>query len=342
MGDRQPDVLAKALEEWAARRAPVLPGLRIDGLSAPGGGRSSETWMVRASWSQGSERQSAKWVLRVQARADQIYQDPSAARQFWVQQRLADTDVPAPKPLWFEADEAFLGAPFYMMEQVEGRTEANDYQSQGVLFEASPAERERMWLSSLERLAALHRLDPAGFDFLAYGQDGDGVEQELRRWDDYAAWAFAALDPSLTRARRWLDDNRPVTAGVGLAWGDARLGNIVFHEGACAALLDFETASLGGAETDLGWWIYYDHAITEGRGVPRLPGLGGRRETIAAWESFSGRKAQAMEWHEVFATWRFALISERAVRLGVAAGRRSAAETGEGNPAVRRLRELVG
>jgi aminoglycoside phosphotransferase (APT) family kinase protein len=337
-----PEALARALERWVAGRLADAPGFRIDSLAAPQGGRSSETWMVRASWSGGAARRTVRWVLRVQARANQIYQDPSVARQFQVMQRLAGSEAPVPQALWLETDPAVIGAPFFLMEHVPGRTEPNLYQTQGVLFEATPAARERMWLSSLAAMAALHRTDPTDFSFLRYGDSDDGVEQELRRWDDYEAWAQLPGHPVLPRARKWLGDHRPKTSGQGLAWGDARLGNVVFRDDRCVALLDWETASLAGAETDLGWWLYYDHAITEGRGVPRLAGVGGRDATLAAWESFAGRKAQAMEWHEVFATWRFALISERAVALGVAAGRRSPADAGEGNPAIRRLLQLVG
>jgi len=342
MSARDVEVTAGALEAWAAERLGDYPALRIESLATPPGGRSSETWVVRASWNDGLGRRERKWVLRVQARANQVYQDPSVSRQFRVLELLDGTEVRAPKPLWLEEDAAVIGAPFFLMEHVEGRTEPNFYQTQGVLFEATPAARERMWLSALEMLATLHRLDPAPFGFLGYGGGDDGVDQELRRWDDYEAWAQSPPHPSVRRARKWLDDNGPVKAGPGPAWGDARLGNVIFRDEACASLLDWETASLGGAETDLGWWIYYDHAITEGAGLPRLDGIGGPAATVAAWEAFAGRKAQAMEWHEVFATWRFALISERAVGLGVAAGRRPAAETGDGNPAIRRLKQLVG
>jgi aminoglycoside phosphotransferase (APT) family kinase protein len=332
--------LARALEAWAGRRLPQLAGLRVESLAAPGGGRSSETWLVRVSW-QG--RREARWVLRVQAKANQIYQDPSVSRQFRVMRQLEQGAVaPVPRVLWLEEDPGVLGAPFFLMEHVEGRTEANFYHAAGVLFEASAAARERMWLSSLVAMARVHRADPEAFGFLGHGDSADAIAQELARWDAYEAWARLPGHRVLPRARAWLERNRPRGAPLGLAWGDARLGNVVFRDDACAALLDWETASLGGAEGDLGWWIYYDHAITEGAGVPRLDGIGGRAATIAAWEDFAGRKAQAMEWHEVFATWRFALISERAVSLAVAAGRRSAEELGDGNPAIRRLVELVG
>ena len=72
-----------------------------------------------------------------------------------------------------------------------------------------------------------------------------------------------------------------------------------------------------------------------------IAGIGGREATIAAWESFAGRKAEAMEWHEAFATWRFAIISERAIALTEAAGQKLPVSSGDGNPAVVRLAQLI-
>jgi aminoglycoside phosphotransferase (APT) family kinase protein len=343
MNTLNPETLARELLHWTSEWLPERSGLRLDSVAAPPGGQSSETWLVRASWSEGEVRHGARWVLRVEQQANRIYQDSSVERQFRILELLGQAGgVPVPKVLRLERDASVIGAPFFLMEHVEGRTETNSYHSSGVLFEATAAARECMWLSTLEALARLHRTDSAPFRFLGYGESCDGVAQELARWDAYEAWARLPVHRVLQRARKWLADNRPTTAGVGLAWGDARLGNVIFRNDACAALLDWETASLGGAETDLGWWIYFDHAITEGCGVPRLEGIGGREATIAAWEGFAGRKVHAIEWHEVFATWRFALIRERAVALGVASGRRSAAELGDNNPAIRRLKQLVG
>jgi len=146
----------------------------------------------------------------------------------------------------------------------------------------------------------------------------------------------------LTRARAWLDDYLPAERPTGLAWGDSRLGNMIFRDNKCVAVLDWETASLGGAETDLGWWLYFDWWVTEGTGVSRLDGIGDGPATVAAWERFAGRPAQAMEWHEMFGTYRFAIISERAIALTAAAGGTMPVGGGDSNPAIVRLRQLLG
>lgn len=315
--------------------------VRIRDLARADGGHSSETWLIDAL----HDGRPARWVLRIEPRGHQIYEDASIERQYRMARTLrAHSDLPVPAALLFEPDDSVIGAPFYIMERVEGTAPPGSYHAEGILADSAPAAREALWLESVALLAKLHALDTGPFAFLGYGDANaaaDGVTQELARWDSYLRWTRLSQSPLLDRARLWLEDHRPAAKGLGLAWGDARVGNMLYADRRCTAMLDCETASLGGAETDLGWWIFYDEMMTDGVGVPRLPGIGDRAATIAAWEHFAGRRADAMEWHILFGAYRFALISEYAVALAVAAGRYPASAAQQGNPAVRRLEQLL-
>jgi aminoglycoside phosphotransferase (APT) family kinase protein len=340
---RDPAMLHSAVLAWIRARLQAAETIVLAPLTAPDAGSSSETLMMDVSIHAHGATSLMHWVLRIQATTHQVYQDPAVERQYRVLDVLVQaSNVPVPHVLWFEPDASILGAPFFVMERVDGIVPCEMYHSRGVLAEASPREREAMWLSAIEALAGIHRVDTSLLPFLDRPELGSsGLDQEISAWDQYVDWAHTPPHPTLLRGRRWLADHAPPLRATGLAWGDARLGNIVFHDNRCVALLDWETVSLGCAETDLGWWIYYDWAITEGAGVPRLAGIGGRAETIAIWEGCSGRRAAAMEWHEAFATWRFAIISERAIELAEAAGTKLPVSSGDGNPAIRRLAQLI-
>jgi aminoglycoside phosphotransferase (APT) family kinase protein len=229
------------------------------------------------------------------------------------------------------------------MERIEGEVPAEGHHSAGVLAEAAPKDREAMWLSAIEAMTRIHRVDPVLFPFLNRPELGPtGVDQELAVWDEYRRWAAVKPHPMLDKARQWLADHLPAKRATALAWGDARPGNIVFRDNRCVGLLDWETVSLGGAESDLGWWLFFETAVTETAGVPLLEGIGDHDATIAAWEHFMGRKADSFEWHEVFATFRFAMIYERAVALNAAAGDMATRHGGDANPAIIRLGKLIG
>ena len=341
---RDAESLREPLVGWLRERMPEAREIAVLAVSSPKEGASSETWMVDLAITERGRPRTARWVVRVQATGYQVYQDPAVERQFRVLELLsARSDVPVPKMLWYESDPAVLGSPFFVMERVEGEVPAEGHHSAGVLAQASPADREAMWLSAIEAMTRIHRVDPVLFPFLARPELGEtGVDQELAAWDEYRRWAAVPPHPMIERARRWLDDRMPASKATALAWGDARPGNIVFRDGRCVALLDWETVSLGGAESDLGWWLFFETAVTEAAGVPRLEGIGDHDETVAAWEHFMGRKADSLEWHEVFATFRFAMIYERAVAMNAEAGDTQTRRGGDANPAIIRLGKLIG
>ena len=340
---RDPESVRPVIEDWLRARLPDATRVDLAPLKRPQGGSSSETLFLQPEITEHGVTRREHWVLRIQATGYQVYQDPSVERQHRIMDIVRrHSTAPVPVMLWLEGDSAVLGAPFFVMERIEGQVPDERYHSRGVLFDASPAEREAMWLSGIRAMAAVHRVDPALASFLSRPELGPtGLDQEIAAWDAYLEWAAVNPHPVLNRARRWLADHLPAHRPTGVAWGDARLGNMVFRDGVCRAVLDWETASLGGAETDLGWWLYYDWWITEGTGVPRLDGIGDRTATIAAWEQFAGRKAEAMEWHEMFGTYRFAIISERAIALTAAAGGSMPVNGGDANPAIARLRQLL-
>jgi aminoglycoside phosphotransferase (APT) family kinase protein len=318
---RNPEAIRAGLSTWLRGRLPGAERIELAPLAKAAGG-SSETYFVDAAISEGGAARREAWVLRVEPTEHQIYQDADVGRQFRVLREVAAcTKAPVPQALWHEADAAAIGAPFFLMARVEGALPDPFHHGRGLLAEAAPAQREAMWASAIETLAEIHKAPVEPFGFLGRPELGaSGLDQEIALWDAYVRWTGNPLHPVQERTRRWLDDHAPRERPTGLAWGDARPGNLVFRDARCVAVLDWETASLGGAETDLGWWLFYDWFVTDGCGFPRLEGLGGPAAFLAAWEGAAGRKARDVGWHEVFATWRFSLIRDRAMQLAAAAG----------------------
>jgi aminoglycoside phosphotransferase (APT) family kinase protein len=91
-------------------------------------------------------------------------------------------------------------------------------------------------------------------------------------------------------------------------------------DGTIAALIDWELAALGPPELDLAWWLYFDDLFSRRFGVQRLAGLPDRAESIAIYEAASGRKMRHMEYYDVVAALRMALVAagafDRQVSLG--------------------------
>lgn len=334
------DRVKEAILPWLQSKLPETEIIDLPPLYAPGGGGSSQTLFLSPVLVQRGEQRQQHWVLRVQATDHQVYQDPSVERQYLVMRELANLGtVPMPQMLWYEADPQILGAPFFLMERIDGEVPQAFYHSQGIFPEVIAADREQMWLSAVESLSSIHLTNTESFQFLAHPDLGEtGLDQEIAIWDAYSQWNAVPLTVVQEKTRQWLSDNLPAKRPTGLAWGDARLPNMVFRDKCCQAVIDWETVSLAGAETDLGWWLFFDWYMTDGSGMLRLPGIPGPQTFIATWESYVGRKAQNMEWHEVFATWRYSMIRDRALMLF---GQERPDDFEQTDPALQRLARLI-
>jgi aminoglycoside phosphotransferase (APT) family kinase protein len=85
------------------------------------------------------------------------------------------------------------------------------------------------------------------------------------------------------------------------------------------AVLDWEMVSVGDPVTDLAWWLFLDRHFTQGLSVDNPPGFPARAETVARWEAAVGRPADHLEFYEVFAGLRFAIVMMRIAQLLVEA-----------------------
>jgi aminoglycoside phosphotransferase (APT) family kinase protein len=123
-------------------------------------------------------------------------------------------------------------------------------------------------------------------------------------------------------ALRWLDENRPVSDEPKvLNWGDARVGNIIFSdELAPAGVLDWEMLVLASREQDLAWWLFLMRHHTEGVGLPLPEGIPDRGETIEYYQRATGHELHNLDYYEVLAGTRLAILMVRAAHMMIGAG----------------------
>lgn len=138
--------------------------------------------------------------------------------------------------------------------------------------------------------------------------------RQVTWYDQVFAQNGEPVPPILARTREWLLDHAPTPHHISLCWGDARLGNLLLQGNQVAAVLDWEMACLGDPESDLGWFAHIDWATSVGRSkgaFPRMSGLPDLPRTLARYEQVTGRKVENFHYHEVFATWRLAILFTR-------------------------------
>ena len=188
------------------------------------------------------------------------------------------------------------------------------YTMEGWVIEATPEQQNTMWWSGIDALATVHRTDwraPAWSGCV--GRAAPGIEQQMGYYRRFFDWAGPGLKvPVLESTWRWLVEHQPAETGeIVLSWGDSRIGNMIWDNFECAAVIDWEMASLGQPELDLGWWLYFDRQFSDGLGVPRPAGFGSHEDTIARYSELMGRPMQDLFFYEVFSGFRFAVVMMR-------------------------------
>ena len=108
-----------------------------------------------------------------------------------------------------------------------------------------------------------------------------------------------------------------------LNWGDARVGNILYRDFTPIAVLDWEMATVGPREVDLAWMIFlheFFHDMAVGFGLPGMNDFMQRDSVVVEYEELTGHTVRNLDWFEVYAALRFAIVSIRTSKRGIAYG----------------------
>ncbi len=130
--------------------------------------------------------------------------------------------------------------------------------------------------------------------------------------------------PVIEEAFEWLDANWPADEGdTVISWGDSRIGNMMYDEFTPVAVLDWEMAALGTRGIDVGWMIFIHDFFQDICRVLEMEGMPGfmRSEDVAAvYAEASGVSVPDLEWYEVYAALRHAIVmarvNQRSVHFG--------------------------
>ena len=316
---RDLSTLGAQLSAWLGARLPGATDVCVSNLAYPmGAGQSHETILFDARWMLDGRDQEQGMVVRIKPSAHMVYPDDLFEKQHGLMRLLHEREwAPVAKPLWFEESPAILGAPFFVMEKLQGRVAVSvpPYAQKGWLAEASPAQRAKVWENGVRALAGIQNLPLAELDFLS-GPDGarSGLEQEWDKYVRFVAWISRDRSwPSLAGALERLRARWPKNQPPGLVWGDARLGNLMFNEAfEVVAMLDWEQPSLGGALHDLAWWLFLSEAM---HGRPHLAGMGTREDTIALWREVTCVSVDDLDWYQDFTALKIACLSVSTAKI---------------------------
>src|SRR2546426_742334 len=122
-----PEVATRNLTAWLAAKLDGARGVGVSNLQIPSAsGLSYETILFDAFWREaaGPERYE-RLVARVQPVGPRVFPDKTLETEYRVMKALGErTAMPVPRVRWLEHEASVLGAPFAVMERVDGRDPA--------------------------------------------------------------------------------------------------------------------------------------------------------------------------------------------------------------------------
>jgi aminoglycoside phosphotransferase (APT) family kinase protein len=321
-----PKAAVAALEEAIRRHVDGAADVVVGGVKIPlASGMSSETVLFDATW--GGDTRAL--VARVQPSGETVFPRYDLPQEFAIMQALAErSDVPVPTMLFSEDDGALLGAPFLVMERLKGEVPPDDppFTTEGWVVELDPGEQATLYENAVEVLARIHAvdIDTVGLAPLRVHREA-GFDGQLALWLHTFTWAAPGeSNPTVERALAWIEAHRPpVDPAPVLCWGDARAGNMLFGDQLeVTGVLDWEMSCIGPRELDLGWWLFILRYYSEGIGAPPLPGFPDRDGFLTAYERAAGvtLDSERVDFYEVFAGTRLAILMHRAGNLMISAG----------------------
>jgi aminoglycoside phosphotransferase (APT) family kinase protein len=237
------------------------------------------------------------------------------AREYKVLTALAPTDVAVPRTYAFCDDSDVNGAPFYVMQNVDGvilRT-PDDMQS------LSKEDARRCSEELVDVMARIHMVDYHAVGLDDFGRPDGYLERQVRRWNEQWERSKAAgcpdtpaIDELARRLREALPESGPST----IVHGDYRLDNTMLSPtdyGRVVAVLDWEMATLGDPLADLGLFLLYwgrpeAQVVATGAAISTEAGFLSRDEVIERYEKVTARSLNALDWYEVFASYKLAII----------------------------------
>jgi len=304
----------------------------VDGLVRPlsyalvPGGRSNLTFVA-------TDRVGRRVVVRRPPTGHVLATAHDVVREARVLTALAGTQVAVPAVLGLCEDPGVTGAPFLVMDFVDGHVLADAGQAEAVL--PVPA-RARASAAVVHGLVELHHVDPTAVGLGDLGPRSGYVARQLRRWMSQAEASLATSkrDGTLLRAvHDRLASSIPLDGPLAIVHGDYRLDNAVIgDDGELRAILDWELCTLGDPRADLGLLLVYwaepgdPSGPALGASATLAEGFWSRAQVIDAYERDFGAPVGELERFVAFGYWKLACILEGVYsrnRAGAGGGDRS-------------------
>jgi aminoglycoside phosphotransferase (APT) family kinase protein len=289
------------VEPWFRGVVHVRGGLRAELIS---GGKSNLTYRLTDG--------HRTWIIRRPPLGHVLATAHDMAREYRVMSALRHTDVPVPTTYALCEDTDVLGAPFYVMEHVEGVPYRHARELAPLGTRRTRAISEKL----VDVLAALHAVSPEQVGLTDFGRPEGFLGRQVALWKRQLDASHSRDLPSADELHRQLAASVPAESAAGIVHGDFRLDNVLTDsQDRPAAVIDWEMATLGDPLTDLALMVVYQRLaeLVDGNAVAdasSAPGFLSEDEVLARYATHSDRDLSRFGFYLGLASYKLAAILE--------------------------------
>lgn len=268
------------------------------------GGKSNLTYRITDG--------SHDWVLRRPPLGHVLATAHDMAREYRVMSALAPTPVPVPAMVLLCEDSSVIGAPFYIMEYVQGAILRRTRDT----ADLDDTQRTALANQLIDTLADLHEVDPAQVGLGDFGHPDGFLPRQVRRWTQQLELSRTRDIPGFDDLATELARRVPASQRASVVHGDYRLDNVIVGpDQQIRAVLDWEMATLGDPLCDLGLLPVYalpvagvSGVVSDGMGPHN--GFPSMESLIGRYADRSGLDVSALSWYTALGYYKLAVICE--------------------------------
>lgn len=279
------------------------------------GGKSNLTYELSSG--------ARTWVLRRPPLGHVLSTAHDMVREYTALSALAPTSVPVPQVYALCREESVIGAPFYVMERMDGAV----FRRADELAALGPARTRAISEQLVDVLASLHAVEPSEVGLSDYGRPEGFLSRQLRRWRKQLEASHSRDLPGAQELHSRLSAHVEAVdragAAPGIVHGDYRLDNTLIASGPLGApgedhitaVVDWEMSTLGDPLADVALMLVYGRCSelplrsVLGDAVA-APGFLSEPELISRYEAVSARDLGRLHFHLGLAFYKLATIAE--------------------------------
>lgn len=249
----------RRLDDWMDGHVEGFAGLAA--YTKFPGGQSNPTYRIEDS-------AGKSYVLRRKPFGPILPSAHAVEREYRVIAALHPTGFPVARPYALCEDESVIGAPFYVMEMVEGRTFWD-----GGLPGEEPGDRASIYRAMIGTLARLHAIDHEAVGLATFGKPGNYFERQIVTWTKQYRRAQTDHIDEVERLIEWLPRTVPEQTRTSIIHGDYRIDNLIYASDRpeVIAVLDWELSTVGDPLADFAYLAM--NWVMEGAGRAGLVGV---------------------------------------------------------------------